>query len=80
MGSSQFQVRRGFMGLVIFYRDHTDTVPVIKDVESLEYELTSRLTRMTRRHKKVIALLHRPRGSQLAGLPDETRSGPLPTL
>lgn len=56
IGSSQFQVRRGFMGLVMFYHDRSEVLPVVKSVEGVEYDLTSRLAKLARRQKKVIAV------------------------
>ncbi|MFA5975814.1 MAG: GldG family protein [Elusimicrobiota bacterium] len=56
MGANQVQIRRGYMGLVLFYRDKSEVLPVVKDVESLEYELTSRLAKMTSRNKRIIAV------------------------
>jgi gliding-associated putative ABC transporter substrate-binding component GldG len=55
VGSDQFQVRRGFMGLVMFYRDKSETIPVIRSVEGLEYDLTTKLARMARKNKKSVA-------------------------
>jgi gliding-associated putative ABC transporter substrate-binding component GldG len=55
MGSDQVQIRRGFMGLVLYYRDRSETLPVIKNVESLEYDLTSRIARMVRKNPTRIA-------------------------
>jgi gliding-associated putative ABC transporter substrate-binding component GldG len=57
VGSDQLQIRRGFMGLVLFYRDRSEAVPVVKGVQQLEYELTSRLAKMARKNKKVIGLV-----------------------
>ena len=56
MGSDQLQIRRGYMGLVLFHRDKSETLPIIKDVQQLEYDLTSRMAKMAVRTKKVIAL------------------------
>lgn len=56
MGSDQLQIRRGYMGLVLFHRDKSETLPIIKDVQQLEYDLTSRIAKMTVRTKKVIAM------------------------
>jgi len=55
MGSDQLQIRRGYMGLVLYYRDKSDTIPVIKGVENLEYDITSKLARMVRHQKKTVA-------------------------
>ncbi len=56
MGSDQFQVRRGFMGLVMYYRDKSETIPVIKSVQNFEYDVTSRIAKMSHSTKKVIGL------------------------
>ena len=49
MGSDQLQIRRGFMGLVLYYRLQSETLPVIKNVEGLEYDITSRMARMAQK-------------------------------
>jgi gliding-associated putative ABC transporter substrate-binding component GldG len=54
-GSNQLNIRRGFMGLVMYYRDKTEVIPAIRSVDGLEYDITTRLARMARRQKKVIA-------------------------
>ncbi len=56
MGSDQFQVRRGYMGLVLFHRDKSEALPIIKDVKQLEYDITSRIAKMTIRSKKTVAV------------------------
>ncbi len=56
MGSDQFQVKRGFMGLVMYHRDKTETLPIVKNVQQLEYDLTSRIAKMAVRKKKSIAV------------------------
>src|SRR6185437_8953029 len=55
MSNDQFQVRRGYMGLVLFYRDKSEILPVVKNIEGLEFDLTSRIARMAVKNKKVIA-------------------------
>jgi len=56
VGSDQFQVRRGYMGLVLFHRDKAETLPIVKDVQQLEYDITSRIAKMAARNKKTIGL------------------------
>jgi gliding-associated putative ABC transporter substrate-binding component GldG len=56
MSSSQLQIKRGYMGLVLYYHDKSETIPIIKDVQTLEYELTSRIARMTQTKKRVIGV------------------------
>ncbi len=55
-GSDQLQIRRGYMGLVLFHRDKSETLPIVKDVQQLEYDITSRIAKMVQRTKKVVAV------------------------
>ncbi len=56
MGSDQLQIKRGYMGLVLFHRDKSETLPIVKDVQQLEYDITSRIAKMAQRAKKVVAV------------------------
>jgi len=56
VGSDQFQVRRGYMGLVLFHRDKSETIPIIKMCKHLEYDITSRIAKMAVRVKKSVAV------------------------
>lgn len=56
VGSDMFQVREGYLGLVLFYQDKQDVIPFIKDTSNLEYEITSRLRSLTRIEKKSLGL------------------------
>jgi len=56
MGSDQFKIRRGYMGLVFYYRDKVEPLPVVRNPEQLEYDITSRLAKMTRKNKKILAI------------------------
>jgi len=56
MGSDQLQIQRGYMGLVFYYRDHVETLPVVRGVEGLEFDITSRIARMAKTNKKSIAV------------------------
>ena len=76
MASDQMQIRRGFMGMVLMYRDRMETLPVIKTPEQLEYELTSRISRMTRKSKKEIATILGHNETPLAGDWTQTGAGP----
>lgn len=54
VASDQFQVREGYMGLVIFHQDRQDALPFIQDPSNLEYEITSRLRVLTQTSKKTL--------------------------
>ncbi len=56
VGSDQFQVRRGYMGMVLYHRDKTESIPIIKNIQQLEYDLTTRIAKMASRTRKTIAV------------------------
>jgi len=72
MGADQLQIRRGFMGLVFYYRDHSETLPVIRGVEGLEFDITSRIARMAKTRKKVIAVMTGHGETEWQGTPLKT--------
>ena len=49
--------RRAYMGLVVRYHDRTQAVPVVKNTNGLEYELTTLIRKVTRKHPPKIAFL-----------------------
>ena len=46
-----------YMGLAIHYHDGTETMPLVRSIENLEYEITSRITRLVRERTPVIGFL-----------------------
>ena len=48
----KFQVKRAFLGLVLQYEDRKETIPVVQNLGSLEYDLSSAVKRLTSRSKK----------------------------
>lgn len=50
----KFEVKRAYLGLVMMYEDRKETLPVIQNLSSLEYDVSSALKRLTTRHKKRI--------------------------
>lgn len=52
----KFQVKRAFLGLVLHYEDRTETLPVIQNLGSLEYDISAALKRLTARTKKRIGI------------------------
>jgi hypothetical protein len=53
----KFELRQGFMGLVLRHQDKREVIPVLVSVEGLEYDLTSRILRLTRRSRKAVGML-----------------------
>lgn len=54
VGSDQFQVREGYMALVLHYQDKQDVIPFVKNANNLEYEISSRLRVMSQKGKKIL--------------------------
>jgi len=52
----ELKVVEGYFGLVLLYADKREVIPVIQDPAGLEYEITSRLLKMTRTDRPVIGL------------------------
>lgn len=76
VASDQFQVREGYMGVALFYQDKKETIPFVKDVGGLEYDISSRIKRMVSVRKKIIGYVMGQ--GQMA--PDTLRSGPTSRL
>ena len=53
----KFQVEKAYMGLVFLYGDKQDRMPVVRDMDNLEYEISSALKRMTSKELKKIGFL-----------------------
>ncbi len=56
MEKDELKVVEGYFGLVLLYADKREVIPVIQDPAGLEYEITSRLLKMTRTDRPVIGL------------------------
>lgn len=48
----KFEVKRAYLGLVMLYEDRKETLPVIQNLSTLEYDISSALKRLTTRQKK----------------------------
>lgn len=53
----QYRVVNVLMGLGVQYGDKTEPIPLIQDVTSLEYELSSALVKVTRTEEKTVGFL-----------------------
>lgn len=54
INDDRLEVKRGYMGLVLLYEDRKETLPVVQNLQSLEYDLSSALKRLTTKVKKKI--------------------------
>lgn len=74
VSQEKFEVRDGFMGLVLRHADKREVLPVILEAAGLEHELMSRLSRLGAKERPVVAFAA---GFGLGGpdaLPEPTRA------
>jgi gliding-associated putative ABC transporter substrate-binding component GldG len=50
----KFEVKKAYLGLVMMYEDRKEVLPVIQNLSSLEYDISSAMKRLTTRTKKSI--------------------------
>ncbi|MCX7957292.1 MAG: GldG family protein [Endomicrobia bacterium] len=53
----KFEVKKGYMGIAMLYKDKKEVIPVVSNVETLEYDISSALKRLTLKEKKKIGIL-----------------------
>ncbi len=53
----KFEVKKGFMGIAMLYKDNKEVIPVVSNIENLEYDITSSLKKLTSNQKKTIGIL-----------------------
>lgn len=53
----QVQMVKVYMGLAIYYHDQTETLPVLQNIDNLEYEISSRIAKLTRTKTPVVGFL-----------------------
>jgi gliding-associated putative ABC transporter substrate-binding component GldG len=54
VNEDRLEVKRGFMGLVMLYEDRKETLPVVQNLSTLEYDISSALKRLTRKGRTKI--------------------------
>ena len=54
VNEDKLEVKRGYLGLVMMYEDRKEVLPVVQNLSSLEYDMSSALKRLTNRTKKKI--------------------------
>lgn len=47
--ADKYEIREGFMGLLFIYGDKREIIPAVEDVSGLEYGITSKIRRITRK-------------------------------
>jgi gliding-associated putative ABC transporter substrate-binding component GldG len=53
----QAQTKRAYMGLAVRYGEETESIPVVQDVSTLEYDLTTMIRRLTRTRRPVVGVI-----------------------
>ena len=54
----KLEVKKGYMGLALLYKDKKEIIPVINNIEMLEYDITSAIKRLTMKQKKVLGVVN----------------------
>jgi gliding-associated putative ABC transporter substrate-binding component GldG len=53
----KFEVKKGYMGLAMLYKGNREVIPVVNNIENLEYDITSTLKKLTLKEKKAIGIV-----------------------
>lgn len=54
VNEDKLEVKRGYLGLVLLYEDKKEVLPVVQNLSTLEYDISSALKRLTSKAKKKI--------------------------
>ncbi len=57
MEKDQASATNVYMGVAVSYEDKQEVIPFVKDVNNLEYEITSSILKVTRKEKKTVGFL-----------------------
>jgi ABC-type uncharacterized transport system involved in gliding motility, auxiliary component len=57
MEKDQASATNVYMGVAVSYEDKQEVIPFVKDVNNLEYEITSSIVKVTRKEKKTVGFL-----------------------
>lgn len=74
VSQEKFEVRDGFMGLVLAHADKREVIPVILEPSGLEHELMGRFTRLSAKAKPVVAFSSGFGTAGPSGVPDPART------
>jgi gliding-associated putative ABC transporter substrate-binding component GldG len=68
VNEDKLEVKRGYLGLVMMYEDRKEVLPVIQNLGSLEYDMSSALKRLTNTTKKKIGFTTGHGEPEMAGM------------
>ncbi len=52
--ADKYEVREGYMGVVFLYEDKSEVIPVVESLGTLEYDITSKIKKLTSRELKSV--------------------------
>lgn len=55
--NDKFEVKQAFLGIVFYYADKKETIPVVRSTHNLEYEITSTIRKLTADNLKTVAFV-----------------------
>ncbi len=55
--SDKYEIKKGYMGLAMFFEDRKEAIPIISGTTGLEYDIVSALKKVTRKNSKTIGFL-----------------------
>ena len=61
------EVMNGYLGLAVSYQGNTEVIPVVRDVANLEYDLDTRILKVSQKETRTVALLTAGGGYTLSG-------------
>lgn len=53
----KLEVAKGYLGVAFFYQDKKEVIPIVQDVSNLEYEITSRILKLTSDTQKTLGFV-----------------------
>jgi len=64
--NEEYQVKKGYLGIVISYLDKTEVISFVEDTSSFEYQLTSLISKLTKEKRNTIVFLDNAVGNKLS--------------
>jgi gliding-associated putative ABC transporter substrate-binding component GldG len=57
LAQNEYKAKKGYMGLAMLHGDRTEVIPVVENVATLEYDITSNLKKLTQTTRKTIGVI-----------------------
>lgn len=67
LAKDKYEIKEGFMGIAMLYGDNREVIPVVSNIETLEYDITSAIKRLSMKTKKVIGIVTGHQENTLSG-------------